>query len=70
MRTDAIALKDACEWNPVLGREATNRDPIHARAEVLVGKDGAWRLCRACAALERFKLYRTRAEIAEADACP
>lgn len=66
MATDAISLRDACEWNPVANREATNRDAPHARAEVELGKACAWRLCAACAELPRFRIYTQRRPIGQA----
>jgi hypothetical protein len=60
-----IANPDGCEWEPARNRPAFDSDTHHrtTRATVLVGCDGAWRLCDRCAALQRFARYRKRKPI-------
>ncbi len=41
---------DPCEWNPDKQQSAFV-DEVHASAELIVGANGQWRLCKACAAL-------------------
>ena len=55
--------RDPCEWSPRDGR-AAYADEVHAKADVIVGADGQWRLCESCAALPHFKRFRTRRPIA------
>jgi hypothetical protein len=64
-RTEAITLATACEWNPTSNREANTRDALHGPATVLVGKNGEWRLCEACAKLPRFDTYKRRMALTE-----
>jgi hypothetical protein len=53
---------DPCEWDPdndtdgVVGQE-------HAPAELIVGANGEWRLCKPCAELPRFARYTVRKKI-------
>lgn len=47
-----------CEWNPDEQRAAYIDDEVHAKAEVIVGADGHWRLCASCAALPFFAGFR------------
>jgi hypothetical protein len=49
-----------CEWNPTADREAFEGDPPHGEATVMVGADGKYHLCDACARLPRFARYRVR----------
>ena len=49
-----------CEWNWEAGRPAYYNDPWHACATWIVGADGQWRLCDACAKLPRFRRFRVR----------
>lgn len=58
----ALCKRDPCEWNPEMGR-ASYTDEFHAVAEIIVGADGAWRLCAKCVALKIFKQYRKRVAI-------
>lgn len=53
---------DPCEWNPSEGRAAYD-DETHANADLVVGANGQWRLCRACAALPRFARFRRRVPV-------
>jgi hypothetical protein len=53
---------DPCEWNPVEGQPAYDNE-VHARAAVIVGANGKWRLCESCAALPEFAKYRKRKKI-------
>lgn len=59
----SINTNDACEWNPATNQLALTTDPVHAQAEVMVGADVAYRPCAPCAALPRFRRYRTRRPI-------
>ena len=52
-------MYDPCEWNPTANRMAYEGEE-HAQADLVVGVDGQWRLCAACAALPRFKRFRVR----------
>lgn len=58
-------MTDGCEWNPGGDRPAYDGDAHHleARAEVIVGADGQWRLCGSCARLPRFARFRVRKAI-------
>lgn len=58
-------LDDPCEWNPDEGR-ACYEDEAHARAEVIVGANGRWRLCTSCAKLPEFRRFRVRLPIVRA----
>lgn len=58
--------KDPCEWNPQAARAAFESE-VHARADLIVGSNGKWRLCYSCAALPEFKRYTKRKEILRAD---
>lgn len=53
-----------CEWNPDADRPGLTGDRYHDDASVLVGSDGAWRLCASCAGLPRFARFRVRRPIA------
>ena len=48
-----------CEYNPATGKAAFWSE-VHASADWIVGHNGKWRLCAACAALPEFKNYRVR----------
>jgi hypothetical protein len=52
-------VADPCEYNPVEKRPAYDHE-VHAEADLIVGADGAWRLCVACAALPEFRRFRVR----------
>jgi hypothetical protein len=58
-------MVDGCEWSPGDNRPAWTIDRHHREtpATIIVGADGQWRLCDACAALPRFRRYRTRKKI-------
>lgn len=60
-----IATFDGCDWEPARNRPALRSDVHHrtTRATVLVGHDGAWRLCDQCSGLQRFARYRKRRPI-------
>jgi hypothetical protein len=49
-----------CEWNPTENRAAFEGEPSHGEATWMVGVDGKWHLCEACATSEAFKRYRVR----------
>jgi hypothetical protein len=55
-------LVDPCEYNPDERRAAYEHE-VHARADVIVGAKGKWRLCRLCAALPEFRRLRKRRPI-------
>lgn len=52
-----------CDWHPDTGSRALSGDPPHADAELILGPDRLWRLCRACAELPFFDRITTREEI-------
>jgi hypothetical protein len=54
-----------CEWNPKRNAAANAGDPDACPNEVewSVGSNGEWHLCASCAALPRFKRYKTRKRI-------
>lgn len=56
---------DGCEWNPHKSRLSYDADEHYRTtpATVLVGANGDWRLCAACAALPKFRRYRVRKAI-------
>ena len=54
---------DPCDWNPDKNEPAWVGSEPHAFAEVMVGAKGKFRLCKSCAALQRFKKYRKREPI-------
>lgn len=56
------SLDDPCEYSPEHKRAAYTTE-VHARADVIVGHNGKWRLCRPCAALPEFSRFRVRHEI-------
>ena len=49
-----------CEWDPLRDRPARDKYKAHAEATVVLGCNGAWRLCPECAALSIFKRFRVR----------
>ncbi len=53
---------DPCEYNPDK-KQAAYWDEVHAEAELVVGADGQWRLCKVCAALPFFNRFHTRRRI-------
>jgi hypothetical protein len=54
---------DDCEYDPDL-RQAKVSDKYHrVPATVIVGADGQWRLCDACAALPVFRRFKNRQPI-------
>ena len=55
-------ITDPCEWNPEANRSAL-RNEAHAAADWIVGANGAWRVCDACAKLPRFRRLRKRIPI-------
>lgn len=62
-------MPDRCEWNPVLHQAAydpPSPDDCPNQAELIVGANGAWRLCRRCWEQDRaehFWRYRVIREI-------
>lgn len=58
-------IDDGCEWDPVGARPARTSDDHYEQtpADLIVGADGAWRLCSSCAALPVFGRYRVRRPI-------
>lgn len=57
---------ELCEWNPVLQEPAENpRRPTDCpnMAELSVGAEGQWHLCRRCAGLPVFRRFRIRKTI-------
>lgn len=59
--TDGL-IRDPCEYNP-RERRAAYQNEVHTTAELIVGANGKWRLCRTCAELPEFKKLRVRKEI-------
>jgi len=57
-----LADWNACEYNPQEKRAAYENE-LHAVATWIVGCNGKWRLCDACAALPEFKRLRKRSRI-------
>lgn len=57
-----VKFPDPCEYNPDEARAAYGCE-VHAAAELIVGANGKWRLCAACAALPAFKRFRRRIPI-------
>ena len=55
-------MRNPCEYNPVTERAAYGNE-VHARADVIVGANGQWRLCMSCAALPTFRRFRRRKPI-------
>jgi hypothetical protein len=55
-------VPDGCEWNPRLDAPAIETDAHHrsAPADLIVGADGRWRLCAACAKLPAFARLKVR----------
>lgn len=55
-------MSDGCEWNPVADELSYDTDAHYrqAPAEVIVGANGQYRLCSACAALPRFRRFKKR----------
>src|SRR5690606_7511979 len=56
----------ACEWNPEKNVPAMIDDEFHAVAELSLGSNGQWHVCRHCAQLPRFKRFRRRIWLARA----
>jgi hypothetical protein len=50
---------DPCEYNPTEGRAAYENE-VHANADFIVGANGKWRLCAACASLPEFKRLKKK----------
>jgi len=65
-------VRDGCEWNPEINGPAVYGDEHNAsaRADVLVGADGKWRLCASCAGLTTFGRFRRRLPIASSTCAP
>ncbi len=61
-RARALLAADPCFWNPKEGRAAWDHE-VHAAAELIIGREGKWRLCRSCAELEAFSRFKVRREI-------
>lgn len=55
-------IKDPCEYNPKEKRAAYENE-VHAEAEIILGWNGDWRLCKECASLKKFNHYTTRKPI-------
>jgi hypothetical protein len=57
-----LAIPDGCEWDPETGTAALacDRHAMTTPATVIVGSNGAWRLCDSCAALPEFRRLRRR----------
>ncbi len=62
-RREEPKVDDACEWDPETNTPAKVTVPSHAQADLIVGANGEWRLCRSCAALPQFAKYRKRTEV-------
>lgn len=60
--TKISAFYDACEWNPEMNKEVEVGSE-HAPAEVVLGVEGAWRLCEECSKLPEFEVYKIRKPI-------
>ena len=60
---EALLRRDPCEWDPVENRALLDKEKGHAPADFIVGANGNWRLCRACAELPEFAKYRKRSEV-------
>lgn len=56
---------DPCEYNPET-KQAAYWSEVHGAAEWIVGHNGRWRLCDACAQLPEFKRLRARTRIQRA----
>lgn len=56
-------MTDLCEYNADAHRAAFDDEPPHAEATWIVGAEGQWRLCEACAQLPEFRRYRVRKRI-------
>jgi len=59
---EIVAVEDGCEWNPAADAPA-HCGEHHTRtvqSAVIVGSNGQWRLCESCAALPRFKRFKSR----------
>jgi hypothetical protein len=56
---------DGCEYNPVRAEAAIDGDEHNSTvpAAWIVGHNGTWRLCEACAALPIFAKFRSRKRI-------
>ncbi len=61
---------DSCEWNPKTNGPAFTHTDWHADAEVIVGSNGQWRLCRTCSELAEFNRYRIRKTIIRPSRAP
>lgn len=53
---------DPCEYNAET-KQAAYGSEVHGPAEWIVGHNGKWRLCDACAGLPEFKRFRARKRI-------
>lgn len=55
-----------CEWNPIERRPAFEHEDhfLSVRAEVLIGKNGHYRVCSACARLPEFRRFKRRPIVA------
>jgi hypothetical protein len=60
-----------CEWDPERRQGAIElpesglRFGCPNRAELSLGRDGMWHVCRSCAALPEFSRFRVRAELSK-----
>ncbi len=57
-----VCFSNPCEWNQKKGRAAYDYE-VHARADLVVGAKGEWRLCNECAALPRFSRFRKQTPV-------
>jgi len=66
-------ISDFCEWNPKENCPSCYQKQNYGDlvtywgctnlADFVVGARGEWRLCKSCAALPQFKLYRKRTPV-------
>lgn len=53
-------LQSSCEWDPARDQPADADHGCPRDAELSVGVDGKWHLCKSCASLPRFNRFRKR----------
>lgn len=61
-------MNDGCEWSPTHDRPAFLTDGHHRTvlATLILGHNGAWRVCESCSKLHKFRHFTVRRQITPA----
>lgn len=63
-----MITQDPCEYDPKT-KEAVYMDKVHAVAELIMGYNGKWRVCKSCAELPEFKRFKVKVLIVGCRTC-